>query len=228
MQNLLKGVPENVKQVLSAAVPFAIVVILFLMVGNFGISRVTDLRSQITEATSQKAALTQKLNILELLSVVVAQSGSLTTSALPDSNPSLLVSSQLKLLAGNAGMIISSMKSGAAGVDASGLSRVDISLTVTGARAQVIGFLKSIDGIAPVTLIDKIGLSETGGVTKADVSVKSYWAALPKTIPAIDQAITDLTADEKKVLTQIGDLFQPAFIQVASSSSSINPNPFGQ
>jgi hypothetical protein len=228
MQNLLKGIPENVKQILSAAIPFAVVVILFLVVGNFGISKVTDLRAQITEATSQKATLTQKLSILQSLSLVAAQSGNLATSALPDSNPSLLVSSQLKLLAGNAGMVISSIKSGAAGVDASGLSRVDISFTVTGARVQIISFLKNIGNIAPVTLIDKISLAETGGVTKADVSVKSFWAPLPKTIPSVDQAITDLTADEKKLLTQIGELTQPTFIQVASSSGNVNPNPFGQ
>jgi hypothetical protein len=228
MQNLLKDVPENIKQAMAAAIPFLVVVVLFIVVGNFGISKVAGLRSQIALANSQQATLTQKLNILQSLSTVAAQGSIFTTAALPDSNPSLLISSQLKVLAGTTGVVILSIKSGTAGVDASGMSRADIAFTINGGRDQVISFLKGISSIAPVTLIDKISLTETSGVTKADISVKSYWASLPKTIPAVDQAITDLTADEKKVLGQVSSLLQPIFTQVVSATASANPNPFGQ
>lgn len=231
MQNLLKSLPESVKQVIMATLPLAIVVILFVTVGRFGISKVSDLRSQITQGQVEQTILTQKLNLLQELSSVATQGTGFAIIALPSDNWSLTVISQLKILAGGNGVTLSSIKSGSATTNQLGLSEADISFTAEGARAQIIFFIKGIAEIAPITSVDKIRFAESTGTVKADITVKSYWAPLPKTIPAVDQPMTDLTSVEKQTLTQISSLTQPILNQttpLVPSTGPGNPNPFGQ
>jgi hypothetical protein len=99
---------------------------------------------------------------------------------------------------------------------------------LVGARAQIFSFLSEIAKIAPITLVDKIKISETGGNVTATISVKTFWVDFPKTIPSVTSPVTDFTAEERQILTNIAGLTQPSFIDVGPSQADINPNPFGE
>lgn len=229
MKNALDGIPAGVKQGILAVVPLIIVIILFLTVGNFGISKIQDIRAQITEGNNTVATLTQKLNILQTLSATATQGSAVAIAAVPDTNPSLIVISQLKSLAAAQGVAISGVKSGSGPMNPSGLGEVDITFTLDGPRGNVFAVLASTATVSPILVLDKVKISESAGAVRADATVKSFWAALPKAIPAVTQPVTDLTESERKIITSLQALTQPVFTEVAPSEvSGVNTAPFGQ
>lgn len=227
MGNLLKSFPEGVRRTISAAIPLMVVIVLFIFVGKYSVSKVVDIRSQIISAQNSETVLTQKLNVLQSVSATAESGSRAAASAVPDTNPSLIVVSQLRILAAKNGVAVSALKSAMGAVSTSGLDQATISFTVDGARPQIFGFLSDISKIAPITLVDKIKITEGVGLLRADVDVRSFWAELPKTIPSVTAPISDLTAVEKETLVKITGLIQPSF-EVTSTQGGVNPNPFGQ
>lgn len=229
MNNFFKTLPASVRQTFLASFPLMVVIVLFVVVGNIGFTKFTEVRGEIADAKKTVNILKQKLEVLQTITAITESSVSKISWAIPDSNPTLTVSSQLKNLAQVNAVVTSSFKSNAASTSVGGLSQTSISFTVDGSRSQVFSFLSAVSKFAPITIVDKIRISESAGITRADVSVKSFWAALPKTLPKVDSPISDLTAKEKETLAGMLSLTQPTVINVAvSPQEGTNPNPFGQ
>ena len=226
MQKVLKSLPENVRQAVAAGTPLLIVIILFVIVGKFGVSQVLGLRSKIVSAQKTEKILTQKLDLLKTLSGDAVSKANAATSALPDANPSLTMISQLKAVAVANGVVMSDIKAAGGVTNSTDVNQANISFSLDGTRDQIFSFLTAVADISPITLVNSVKETETGGSVKADVSVKSFWAAFPKTIPSITEPIADFTAAEKGILAKVAGLTQPTFTEVLPSTD-INPNPFG-
>jgi Tfp pilus assembly protein PilO len=173
-----------------------------------------------------QAVLTEKLDLLRSVAQTVSVGSAAALTALPSSNPSLAVTTQVKVLASTSGLALSNIKSSGEAEDTSGLPRVDVTFEVEGARPQVIAFLKSVENIAPIALIDKVKISESTAATRANVTLRSFWAALPKALPPITQPIVDLTSAERKTLTDVSALTQPLFVELPAAGSSGKSDPF--
>jgi hypothetical protein len=228
MNKLFKDLPESVRQTLSASTPLLVVIILFVVAGKFGVSKVLDLNSQIKAAKYSTTVLTQKLSLLQTLSPILGTSTSVATSAVPINNSALMMVSQLKTLAAADAVALSSLRSATGAAAAGGLHEVNVSFTVNGSQTAVFNFLGDISKIAPISIVGKIQFSVNAGNLSTNLSVKSYWADLPKTIPLVDAPISDLTPAEKETLAEIANLTQPTFTTLAPSGATANPNPFGQ
>ncbi len=211
-------VQENVLIVIKAVLPFVVVIILFIVVGNFGFGKITEIRDQVAGAQNEQKTLTQKLDVLKNIQTLGAQSSNLVAAVLPDNNPSLSVVSQIKILAGNAGIILSQVKAGSPTVEASGLSAVSITFGANGPRAQVESFINTISSFAPISIVNRIKITESApGAATANITVKSFWAPFPTKIPPVTSAIVDLTPAEKQTLQNLGSLTQPIFTAIQSS-----------
>ena len=221
------------KRILSSTLPLIITILLFLVVGNYGIGRVRDLRSQISQARQEKAVLIEKLNILRTISEMAVSGSKFAASALPGENPVLLARAQIKELATQNSVVLSNLKSDLGGSSVSGLSTVGLNFDLSGARSEIIAFLKAIGDTAPVSLVDKIAFSESMGESSATVSVKTFWAAFPQILPSVTESIMDLTAEEKNTLDKISALAQPTSFELLIGSEGGEmgegggrPNPF--
>lgn len=222
----MKKIPENVMMVLKAVLPLVVVAILFVVVGQFGFGKISEVRDQIGSAQNDQKILSQKLEVLRNVAATGAQSSNLAVMALPDSNSSLSVIAQIKVLAGREGLTISEIKSGSPAVGTKGLSAVSISFNVAGTRAQIESFITGIGTIAPISIVDKIKMSEsTPGTTLASLNIKSFWAPFPTKIPAVTTALTDLTPAEQQILQGLGGLIQPVFSQVVANQGG-KTDPF--
>lgn len=212
--------------VVRALLPLLVVVILFVVVGKFGVGKISDIRNQIGSAAADQKVLSQKLDILRRIESNGAQWSNTVVAALPDSNPSLSVMSQIKVLTGMNGLAISEVKAGSPAVDTAGLSSVTTSFSVTGPRSQIESFVGSIASFAPITIVDKIRIIELApGSSIASISVKSFWAPFPTKIPAITQAIPDLTQAEQQTLQDLSSLTQPTFTEITPVSGG-KSDPF--
>lgn len=222
------NVSENDKQIIKSVAPLVIVILLFFVVGKFGIAQITGLRSKISAAKKTESVLSQKYNVLKSVAVVAASGSNQTLAALPKDNPAVMLQSQVKSIAASNLLVIDSLKS--IGVSStSDLSSVTTTIELNGPKEAIIAFIRAMDTIAPITTVDKVSFSETGASVKAEIGLRTYYAPLPKTIPTVTQPVVDLTASEKALLTQISSLTQPTFSDIlVATQSALNPNPFGQ
>ncbi len=225
---MFNNIPQNVKTIIVSTGPLALVLILFLFMGNFGITKINDLRTQTDQAQIEQNVLTQKLNVLRNVSSTLGNSPNLATAAIPNVNSAVFEISQLKNLASQNSVVFSDIKASASLVDTTGLSRIDITFDVEGTRDQITAFLKSISTAAPISLVDSVKLNASTGAGRATVTVKSYWAPLPTKLPAVTAALNDLTPDEKTVLTSISTLTQPLFLTLPAASEGGKTDPFSQ
>lgn len=229
MQNLLKGLPESVQQTISAGLPLAIVIILFVLVGEFGLPKVVEIRAEISSAENSQNTMTQKLKLLQTFSSTASLVTSAANAAVPPTDPSLEVIPQVRTVAAGSGIQLSSIKTSSGQANDSGLNQSVVSFTAEGTRQQIFSFIDGLTKVAPIIIVDKINISEAAGSDKADITADSYWADLPKTIPSIDAPISDLTPAEKGTLSSISNLTQPVFtVLTPSGNTGANPNPFGQ
>lgn len=216
------------RDVLKSVLPLVISLILLIIVAKIGIAKVIDLRSQIAKVESDKAALTEKLNTLTSLSSDLAQNSQLASLALPDKNPALLVINQLKRLSVQYNVNISSIKSGSGGIGSNNLSNLGVTFDLDGLKGDIFAYLKAVGNIAPLTKIEKVKLNENGGLVKASIAVRSYYAPYPTKLPAVTAAVKTLTPDEIKTLTIVVGLTPPQFTQVPPSTAGLKSDPFGQ
>ncbi len=228
MKNYTNNLPESYKEIFKVVIPFIVIVVLFVVVGKFGVSQVIGLRSQISDTQTAQTILTEKLSILQSLSQSSVDNVASVTAALPGTNPSLISIYQLKRIAAKNGINIADIKAGSSAVDTSNLSFVNTSFVATGTKEGVMFFLNDIEVLAPITKIDKVKISETGGIETLTMNTKSYWSPFPKTIPNVTQATSDLSSSEKQTLTQINSLLQPPFTSLLPTSGGNNTTPFGQ
>lgn len=226
MQNFLKNIPESTKKMISVVTPLIALIILFVIVGKFGWSKVGNLRSKIVVAQKDETVLTQKAKLLETISDTLSSGSAISTAVMPQDNSALVVLTQLKILSGTRVVFLSNVKSGAEVKDESGLSRVDITFDLRGTKESVIAFLKDTGNLAPIVKLNKIKISQALGETLATVSVMAFWSELPKTIPSVTDGISDLTPKERATLTEIGKLIQPMFTQLPAAEGG-KTDPFG-
>jgi len=222
---MFNKIPQNVKIIINSVFPMLAVLILFAFAGRFGVDKISEMRTKMQTLQNNINALSSKLTILEAVSSSQSQTN-VVLSALPSRNSSIVVVSQLKILAGEQGVTITNIKGGAEIKDPNGLSRVDITFDALGARPQIMAFAGSIGGIAPLTLLDKIKINESGGGVRANISVKSYWSELPKSLPSITDQVGTFSNEEKDTITEIAKLTQPLFIELPASDTGGKSEPF--
>lgn len=227
MDKISAGITQKDKQILKAAAPLLIVVLLFYIVSKFGFMKIKEIKQQINTNKKTISVLSGKLKILQSVSAAYSSGSDASLTALPDKNPTLSVISQLKLLASSSSVMISDVKSSLPG-ELADLSYVATSFIAAGTKDSIISFTRAINTIAPISIIEKIDMSTNAGYSEANISIKTYFAPLPKTIPTVTQAVTDLTASEKSLLSEISILTPPVFGEVVQTEGgSINQNPFG-
>lgn len=223
----MEKISENEIVILKSVVPLFAIVILFVLVGQFGFGKISDIRNQITKANNDHATLIQKLNILDSLSQNGAQIPNSVSAALPSDNPALLAMAQIEILAQSQGLILTQLKVSGPGTDVSGLSVVAITFNVVGSRAQIESFMTKINTFAPITILDKFSISEEiPGITSGSISVKSFWADYPTKVPPVTQAISNLTPDENIILQDVENLAQPVFTHLPAASNGGRTDPF--
>lgn len=218
---------KSTKELLSALIPLFIAILLSVGVGNFLYQKLNGLREKIASESKIATQLNQKLRILSNYTSTNDDGVDFSTLALPENNASLMAVSQLKVLATENTLIIDSLKVGGEVKDASGMIRSDMVVSVQGLKKDVFNFINSISKVAPLMTADKIKISESLAVTKADITIKSFWAPLPKTIPSITGEVKELTEEEMQVLSLIESLRKPqVLINSESGENTQRQNPF--
>lgn len=217
------------KEIITAAIPLLIIVIIFSFTFKIIFGMITTTNKNISDLKKTESILSDKILSIKEVSVNTASYSDLVLNALPGSSPSFLVYAQIKSLAVSNQLAISNLKSFLGDVDSKDISSLVTTFELTGSKNQIIYFLQQIGSIAPLTYIEKFDLSGEVGVATSNITLKTYFAPLPTTIPAVTQPVTDLNSTEKEIMKELTTLIIPQVVtDVGGSKEGSNPFPFGQ
>lgn len=221
----MKKIPENISLIIKAIVPLVLIVILFFFLANIGFTKISQVQEEISQTKKDQSVLIDKLTLLRTVSNTGAQDSDTTLNSLPDSSPALLVVSQLRNLAASSGLILSSIKSGA-DQSSEDLKTITVGFKISGPKPIVESFLSNIKTIAPITILNKVKISELNGVYSGEVVVNSFWSPLPTQLPATIDGFADLTEEDKQMLLLANSLVQPTFLNLPPAGVSGRADPF--
>lgn len=219
---------KNYQEIIKSVAPLLMIVLLFAFTAKFTLSKVSTQSTQIEKLTKEKVTLSAKVKLLSEISDTVSEGASAASIALPDTNYALAAISQLRFKALENGLTLGSLKAGNEVKDTSGLMRSDITFQVNGPKLQIVSFINSIPTIAPILITEKVKMTEVNEVTRADITVKSFWAELPKALPSLTQQLSDLTEKELVILDEVSALTPPSFAVNSPSVTGDRVDPFNQ
>jgi len=167
---------KNYREIIKSTSLFIIVLVLFVITANFVIPKANSQTAIINKLKKEQTTLDQKVKLLSSIQDTLDQDVNFVTIALPNTNPTLIAISQIRSKALENGLQFGSLKSGSEIKDLSGLLRADITFQVNGPKSQIVNFINSIQTVAPILVTEKVKITEANEITRADISVKSFWA----------------------------------------------------
>ena len=218
--------PQKMKVMLLPLTLLLAMVVLAVIVLKVGVARINTQRIELQKATKNETILTQKQQVLQTLESNILSYADAAIIAMPDKNPSLITLSQLKILAERNALSLNNIEIRGKMKDKSGASKTTISFEVEGALSQVLNYLISTTSFAPLSVIDRVDIAQTGGVIRASVNLVVFWVPLPTKLPAISEPIRELSADEANLITKLSSLERPLFTEVLPVAPSARIDPF--
>lgn len=217
----------NIRAILTPSIFLIILVLLFSFAVRLGFTEISSQRNTIAKLQKDENILRQKEALLRDLETTLLSQADLALLTLPGKNPALAIVSQLKNLSSQKAIIIDNIKAGAPRKEESSIGRIDISFDAEGPFLSVLDFSASLKTIAPITTLQKFDLSDAGGgLSRATVSVRSYWADFPEKIPSVSEPVKEFTDEDQEILATFASLVTPSFVEVIPNPPGVRVDPF--
>ncbi len=213
------------------AKPLLIVLIfLALLIGALltSYNRISSVREEIQQIETTNRILSQKITVLEKVVDVLPGDITFIDIALPSRTPVLYGISQIKLQAARNGVSLTNIKSGTQVPD-DGVFRNTVSFDAQGSEAGIYSLLESFSKTLPLMSIDKVSMSKNADFLLANITLNIYSADLPKKLPSLNSAPSELSKAEIDLLLELSSYFLPAFIEPSSNVGNVESrsDPFG-
>lgn len=202
-----------------------LILVIFLVPSTY--ARILSTVETYQQQAQTESILKNKIDVLRNTPQTTLEKGTLAVSAVPNQNPAFVFLSQLKLFAATNNVTISSIKSN----DISESNQIDqLELVV---KLESLDFnsinlvLAEIPKIAPLTTIKQVIYSgQSEDLKTAEARFVVYWSELPKSLPAITEALPAFTSEELVLLDMITSLTQPQFTELQEETNLNRENPF--
>lgn len=206
-----------------------VLTILLYVVISTGIKKISKQRREIASSEKTINVLNEKVKNLTSFSTKYDNLYDKVLLALPNQSPLLYAYAGVRKAALDNNVILDDLSLGGGGrkSGSKGLSENGISFNVTGPVENVISFLKSLNNLAPITLIDKVTIGSSGGELSGEVKISSFWA--PSSIekaPSIVSPIVPFTEADNALFDKVSTLRPPALGEVTPKKGSGRVDPF--
>lgn len=223
---------ENLKFLSLPLAVLLITTILFVVSLKLFSDRLAIEQSDLTQAQKEQTVLSQKLNALQNIGDIVNKVQSIS-SVLPEENPSFVEISQVKRYIQDAGLTLASIQIGQEITDSQGISHTNVNFDVEGSSLTVFLLVDKLKIAAPLTTGSNITINQKGGTSSTSFTTSVYWSPFPEKIPALTEPVSELTSEEKDILSRISLFDMPLAITpqpTATEGATLNvpkTNPFG-
>jgi Tfp pilus assembly protein PilO len=211
---------------LSAASLFAI----FLFITSFFLGKIGKIRTEITTLQAESKTLEQRVMALnDAQQSSISSVASEVLIALPSSNPSLLVVSQLRKIAAEKELVLDNLSVDPITAEGQEFPSISIEFRVKGDSTKIMQMLTELSRISPITNVDnlRINTERNSSEALANVALKSFWSSLPTELPPLSQPILSLSAAEISVIEKINSFTKPVINEVQPTGrKDFRPNPF--
>ena len=201
---------------------FLLVLIVFS--GNFFIGKIRKITEQKRQISSKLETVEAKIATLESAANNVKKFVSVASYAVPEKNPSLLVTSQIRKLAAVNNILLDSfiVTAGSQNSQAENQQQLlvahQISFVATGAGYnEISGFVTKLNNLLPLLRLDSIEVNKVSqNNIEAKIGLSVFSAPYPKTLTLVDESLGGLTESEQGILTLLETYNAPEI--------DINPN----
>lgn len=221
----IKFFTPNLRKLVTPLVSITILVILFFVSFKIGFSKLSSQKEEIVGLNKNIGILKKKEETLSIVQKNISNSIQFFSMAIPASNPSLSIISQIKTQSLLKGLIFENLKGGGESKGKS-FSKVDINFDLDGDLNSVLSFLQETEKFAPIITLEKIKLNQSGGIYSGAINVRGYWADYPGKIPAITQPLSDFSDEEMDMIVKISELLLPSFSEGIPETYSGRTEPF--
>lgn len=209
----------------SFAVPvgsIAFMIFLTLFGGYFLYGQIAKVRGDIKKVENQNQALEGRLTVLRQSGSALRTYSDNSVFALPDKNPSLVVSTNLRALAEQEGLDIDELSTRqGSSREEDDVQSINIKMSVTGDQEQIFVFADDISRISPIINVREATILEERGTYIADFDLLAYWSPLPTELPRIDQPLLELSNDELSVIQKINALERSEILRLPPPQTDV-------
>jgi len=218
---------KDLKPLVIPLVSVLFLIILSIISFNILNSRISAKKVELDETKNEEETLLEKRRVLsEFDSLVSSESLASIDLAFPEDNPALMMISQIKNLSSTFGLTMVELNVGKATDIGNGTMKVSISFSIDGPFEGVINFVKTLETLSPINVIENAEFINSGGLTRADISLVLFYSKHPTKLPAITEGIKGLTADETNLLFEVNLLIPPTFGTLTPQEPIFREDPF--
>jgi len=203
-----------------------VVAVLFVSVAAIAFNQLSSLIQKNEEAKILETKLTQKVMVLEKVTNIISGDMTFLDIVVPYKASVLYALSQVKNQSLKYGLILSNLKTGSPAAEKGDIDRIALSFDIEGQESSIYEFIASFQKLLPLMNVNKIKINTTGGIVRANINLFVYSAPLPKTIPSVSAAATDLTDQEIKMIVELSTYGLPAFVEPKSTDGYLRADPF--
>lgn len=220
---------QTINFLLKPGLIFLMILVMFALSIIISAREISKIQAQIESSENTKANLTKKVITLETVEKVLPGDVSFIDIALPSKISTLYALSQIKETSATNSLLLNDIKTSNPVSDKAGIFKSTISFEVEGNKNDIFNFLNSFSTLLPLMKVDKVDINNSSAdFTSASVSLNVYSAELPKKLPTISTATTELTPLEIETLTKLSEYLLPGFIEpnaenIDNSSDRIDP-----
>ncbi len=186
---------------------FLLVLIVFS--GNFFVGEIREITEQKRQMSLKLETVEAKIATLESSANNVKQFVSVASYAVPEKNPSLLVTSQIRKLAAVNDILLDSfiVTAGSQNSQAENQQQLlmahQISFVAIGAGYnEISGFVTKLNSLLPLLRLDSIEVNKANqNNIEAKIGLSVFSAPYPKTLTLVDESLGGLTESEQGILT---------------------------
>lgn len=185
----------------------SVLILLSFVIFKFGIAGAISLNDELKEAKKKEAMLSEKQVLLSTFSADNLRVVQKAQLAVPSDNPATSVLRLIRIVANQSAVNIKVVNIGKATTDDSGLSKVGVTIDVSGTHQSVVSFVRTLLGETPIVTLNSINFGQNPDKTfGANLVLSAFSAKMPTQLSKVDEPIKDLTSEEKTVLSKINAL----------------------
>ncbi|OGM73893.1 hypothetical protein A2191_00105 [Candidatus Woesebacteria bacterium RIFOXYA1_FULL_38_9] len=227
MQNILTIIKKLSR---SLFVTFVFIVATIL-VTFFSVRYFLQISKEITENKKEIISLEERLKVLEKSATYISKPAATSlTQALPAENATILALSQIKKIAAENNTVINNVEVDITENITENLSTAAIKLTLENETINdFTTFFTNLSHSLPITSTQEITFKLDQEQIESRLEFNVYWAPFPATLPSLTTPLSELSSEEKEILSLIDSYDKFEQSTVPSLSPTTNPgrtNPF--
>jgi Tfp pilus assembly protein PilO len=215
----------NVKAILVPVGILFVLIVVFIFAAKIGFGKINDQKAELEKNKKVENILADKERILSDLSDEMDKYTNAITLAMPERYSGFIMIAQIKSLALENNLMVTELKGGSESMQGS-VNSVDVTFSVEGPMISLLRYFKAFNQASPVSNIERAKFTQSGGMTKAEVVLRTYFGSYPTKLPAINDPLKDLTAIEKDMLSKIIAYRIPTQIILTPQQPGVREDPF--